>query len=172
MGQESKVLSRTVSTGSTGTLADVGGADPSTDKRRHVSARIVSRLFDSASIDDIDDVRDSDRGLGNVGRKNDSASTIGRGLKDLTLLRRRNTRVKDVDRGSREVEPVRGRSRVSECSVERLDGLETVAEDKLSGRGRTESEKCKQSRLANEYGQERKHDIRYDLRLSSCRCGQ
>lgn len=131
--KHTKVFTSAVSTCSTGPLVQVRLTDPTTDQRGQMLGRIVPLLLDTSGVDDVDDIRDRDRRLGNVSGKDDSSLTGGVRLKHLLLVCDRNGGVKDVDRrlvgGKVETEGT------SEGVQERLvylgDCLDTIQEDEL-----------------------------------------
>jgi hypothetical protein len=103
-----------------------------------VPRRVVTRLLDSTRVDDVDDVRDRDRCLGDVGGEDDSTDAIRRGLEDFSLLGLGDGRVEDVDGLLGEVVTEGSPSRIAKDAVEGLDRLQTVAEDELEEKGEDE----------------------------------
>lgn len=97
LGHDAVVLARAVTTGAAGTLEHVARARPRADELRQAPLRVVPLLLALGRVDDVDDVGDRDRRLGNVGRQDDAADALGRGLKDGLLLGDGDGRVQHVD---------------------------------------------------------------------------
>jgi hypothetical protein len=75
-----------VATGAAGALVEVRLADPGRDERREMLGRVVALLLDAYRVDDVDDVGDRDRGLGDVGREDDAPLAGDLRLKDGLLV--------------------------------------------------------------------------------------
>ena len=74
-------------------LPTIGSGDPRVDELRQPVQRVVAVLLGAAAVDDVQDIVDGDRGLGNVGGNDDLAQPSRRPPEDSKLIGGCNRRV-------------------------------------------------------------------------------